>query len=141
MQSLSILSDVDPADFIRSDAPLSQFARASVSSYDRFSAEPEQQQLQPQFGSNAGDGRLPTGSRPSVLETAQTFGGISTGAPRQFQQSSNALSTSAPQLAAVLPPAPTNTSYQTSSSQKITTIKLPSQVLYVLDDILPNQQM
>ena len=140
MQSLSILSDVDPADFIRSDAPISQFARASFSSYDRFPADPpEQQQLQPQFPSYA-DSRLLIGSRPSVLETAQTFGGVSSGIPRQLHQNSNALSSQAPQLSAVLQPAPTNvgnqipSSHQMQSSQKSTAIKVPSQVLLVFVD-------
>ena len=140
MQSLSILSDVDPADFIRSDAPISQFARASFSSYDRFPADPpEQQQLQPQFPSHA-DSRLLIGSRPSVLETAQTFGGVSSGIPRQLHQNSNALSSQAPQLSAVLQPAPTNagnqipSSHQMQSSQKSTAIKVPSQVLLVFVD-------
>jgi hypothetical protein len=134
MQSLSILSDVDPADFIRSDAPISQFARASVSSFDRFAPDPEQQQLHPQPASNAVDARFSISSRPSVLETAQAFGGTSTGIPRQFQQSSNAPHPAAPQLAAVLPPAPTYASNLMPSSHKTTTIKLPPQVLLVFVD-------
>lgn len=126
MQSLSILSDVDPADFIRSDAPISQFARGS---HERFPAESELQ-LHPQHGSNADDGRLLIGSRPSVLETAQAFGGVNTGMPRQFQQSY----TSATPLAPVPLQAPSNVSHHISSFQKNTAIKLPPQVLLVLVD-------
>ena len=102
MQSLSILSEVDPADFIRSDAPISQFARASTGSYDRFILDPEQQhqqQQQQQSRSNADEARLLLGARPSVLETAQAFGGTSAAGPRQFQPSSN-LSSSTPLLSA-----------------------------------------
>jgi hypothetical protein len=128
MQSLSILTDVDPADFIRSDAPISHFARSS-GSYDRL--DPEQQPYS-HFKSDAGDGRVSVGSRPSVLETAQAFGGISTGIPRHHQQSSS-VSSSTPQLAAVLPPAP-NSGLQLHSLQKTASIKLPSQVLLVLID-------
>jgi hypothetical protein len=134
MQSLSILSDVDPADFIRSDAPISQFARSSTGSCDRFPAEAEQHQHQPQLRSNADHGRaFEVGSRPSVLETAQAFGGTSTGLPRQLQHGSGVLA-SAPQLAAVMPQAPINAGLQISSLQKTSTIKLPSQVLLVFVD-------
>jgi hypothetical protein len=131
MQSLSILSEVDPADFIRSDAPISQFARASTGSYDRFILEPEQQQQQSR--SNADEARLMLGTRPSVLETAQAFGGTSAAGPRQFQQSSN-LFTSTPQLSAVLPPPSANAGHQIPASHKTTTVKLPSQVLLVFVD-------
>jgi len=122
MQSLSILSDVDPADFIRSDAPISQFARGS---HDRFPAEP---------ASNADDGRLLIGSRPSVLETAQAFGGVNTGMPRQFQQSYASTTPQLPQLSSVPFPAPPNVSHHMSSFQKNVAIRLPPQVLLVLVD-------
>jgi hypothetical protein len=137
MQSLSILSEVDPADFIRSDAPISQFARASTGSYDRFILDPEQQQQQQQqqqSRSNADEARLLLGARPSVLETAQAFGGTSAAGPRQFQPSSN-LSSSTPQLSAVLPPPSANAAHLIPASYKATTtVKLPSQVLLVFVD-------
>ena len=131
MQSLSILSDVDPADFIRSDAPISQFARGS---HDRFPAESELQP-HPQPGSNADDGRLLIGSRPSVLETAQAFGGVNTtGIPRQFQQSYTSATPQLPPLAPIPLPAPSNVSQHISSFPKNVAIRLPPQVLLVLAD-------